>query len=83
MGGYPGVVFDEHNDRFLVIKNSSPLTIYAVTPDTWAVSLLATTGLAVPARQNGILNAIQYVPELKGLVLAQSYTSDVYFMRLA
>lgn len=83
MGAYPGVVFDEHNDRFLVIKNSSPLTIYAVNPTTWAVSILSTTGLNVSARQNGVLNAAQYVPQLKGLVLARNYSEDVYFLRLA
>jgi len=30
MSGYPGVVFDESNDRFLVFKNTSPITVLSV-----------------------------------------------------
>lgn len=82
LSGYPAVVYDEHNDRFLVFKNGSPITIYSVNPVTWDVQLLGTTGSAPNARQNGILNAVQYVPELKGIAMAHSYTANLYFMRL-
>lgn len=83
MSGYPGVVYDEANDRFLVFKNSSPMTIFTVNPASWTVSLLAMTGRVPPARPQGVNNAVQYVPELKGLVMGHGYSSDVYFMRLA
>jgi hypothetical protein len=82
MAEYPGVIFDEHNDRFLVFKNASPIEVYAVSPVTWEVSRLSTTGAAPPARPNGIHNSPQYVPELRGVVIAPSYSGNLHFMRV-
>lgn len=83
MSGYPGAVYDETNDRFLVFKNSSPMTVYEVDAETWTVSVIATSGSRPAARPQGVHNSVQYVPELKGIVMGHSYSSDVYFMRVA
>lgn len=81
MSGYPGVVYDELNDRFLVFRNTSPMSAYAVDPETWEVSALQMNG-SPAARPQGLHNSIQFVPHLRGLVMGHSYTKDVYFMRL-
>lgn len=81
--GYPGVVYDEINDRFLVFQNTTTITVYAVNASTWDVSLLTTTGTAPAQRPNGIHNSVQYVPSLGGVVIANSYTGNVKFLRIA
>jgi hypothetical protein len=83
MTSYPGVIYDEANDWFLVFKNDSSLTLYRVRASDWFVDQPTTTGTAPAARQNGIQNSPQYVPELRGFVYANSYTGNVYFMRTA
>jgi hypothetical protein len=83
MSGYPGVVYDEENDSFLVFKNDNPISIYRVNPSTWVVDQPTITGTAPAQRPNGIQNSCQYVPELKGIVIANTYTGNVYFMRTA
>lgn len=81
-GSYPGVVYDETNDNFLVFRNTSPISVYRVNAATWAVDQPSITGSAAQ-RPNGIHNAVQYVPELKGVVLCNSYSGNVKFMRTA
>jgi hypothetical protein len=82
LGPYPGVVYDEGSDQFLVIFNSgSSVKVRRINPSTWYVDEPTTTGTAPAARQNGIQNAAQYVPELGGIVLANTYSGNVYFMR--
>jgi hypothetical protein len=82
MAGYPGVVYDSTSDRFLVIFNSGgSIRIRRVHPTTWAVDEPAVTGTIPSARQNGIQNAAQYVPELGGIVIANSYSGNVQFIR--
>lgn len=83
MDGYPSVVYDEDNDQFLVFKNSEPITVYAVDAADFTVSILATTGTSPAKRPGGIQNSAQYVPELHGVVMANSYTGNVKFMRVA
>lgn len=83
VAAYHGVVYDEENDRFLVFVNTDPLTVYAVDADTWAVSAVTTTGVEPAQRSNGIHNSVQYVPEMTGVVYANSYTGNVLFMRTA
>jgi hypothetical protein len=79
---YPGALYDEVLDRFLVFRNSGgSIRVYMVTPDTWSVSQPAMTGTAPSSRTNGIQNAAQYVPELRGFVLANKHNGNVYFMR--
>ncbi len=82
MSGYPGVVYDEASDRFLVVYNSGgSVRVLRVHPSTWVVDQPATTGSTPAARQNGIMGSVQYVPELGGIVLATTYNGNVYFMR--
>jgi hypothetical protein len=84
MAGYPGVVYDEANDTYLVFKNdSSGITTYRVNANTFAVDAPTVSGTLPAQRTNGIQNAIQYVPELGGVVIANSYTGNVKFMRTA
>lgn len=83
---YAGIVYDEANDRYLVVKNDSPVSIYAVDASTWAITLLSTTGTAPPQRTNGIQNSVQYVPDLggaSGIVIATEYSGNVRFLRTA
>lgn len=83
---YAGVVYEERNDRFLVVRNSEPISVYAVDASTWEVSLLTTTGTAPVKRTNGIHNSAQYVPNLggrSGIVIATKYGSNVAFLRTA
>src|SRR5690349_10730044 len=45
IGGYPGVVYDEATDRFLVFYNGgSSIGVLRVNPATWAVDQPSTTG---------------------------------------
>ena len=86
LGGYPGAIYDEVNDNFLVVGNhvsSGVIKIYRVNASTWAVDELPVTGTAPAHRQNGILNSVQYVPELGGLVIVTSYTGNAQFIRLS
>lgn len=79
MNGYPGVVYDEARDEFLVFKNSTNLSGYRVSAATWAVSAMSMSN-APAQRNNGVLNAIQYVPELRGVVYVNDYYGNVKFM---
>jgi hypothetical protein len=81
IGGYPNVTYDEYNDRFLVFKNTSPLTCYTVNPSTWEVQQLSMTN-APNARQNGLHNALQYIPSLRCVVVQMTYTGNMWCMRL-
>jgi len=82
--GYPGVVYDEANDRFLsFINEGSSIKVYRIHPETWFVEEVKMSGASPSARDNGILNAVQYVPELKGVVIANSYSGNVFFARVA
>jgi len=82
--GYPGIVYDEVNDNFLVFLNDSvsgSIALYRVDASTFAIDQPATGGPSPQARQNGIMNSVQYVPELRGIVLANNYSGNVFFMR--
>ncbi|MBI2558897.1 right-handed parallel beta-helix repeat-containing protein, partial [Candidatus Woesearchaeota archaeon] len=82
LSGYPGVVYDEANDKFLVFYNSgSGIKIYRVDAETMYVDTPSVTGTVPTDRQNGIQNSVQYVPELGGIVIANSYDGNVMFMR--
>lgn len=80
MGGYPGVVYEEGLDEFLVIQNTNPITIYRVNAGTLSVSAASMTGTVPASRQNGVLSAIQYAPELGGLVFCNSYSGNLRFL---
>lgn len=82
--GYPGIIYDEVNDKYLVLYNSGGnIEMLRVDPATWIVDAPTITGTKPAARTNGIQNSVQYVPELGGLVMANSYTGNVQFMRLS
>lgn len=82
--GYPGVVYDETHDNYLVVHNTDEgIKIIRVAADRWFVDIPPVTGGAPRARRNGILNAVQYVPELRGIVIANSHDGNVWFMRTA
>lgn len=80
---YQGVCFDRVNDAFLVFHNTDPISFHVVSGAQLSVSTQATTGTPPAARPNGIHNAVQYVPELRGVVLANRHSGNVYFMRTA
>ena len=87
--GYPAVVYDDVLDAFLVFANTDPISVFRVDAKTWSVtaqsvsaSPAAPTNNARPAaRANGLQNSVQYAPELRGVVVANSYTGNVYYMR--
>ncbi len=82
VGSYPGVIYDETNDDYLVIYNTATsIEMYRVNASTWKVDVPPITGTPPAHRTNGIQNAVQYVPELGGIVIANSYAGNVYFMR--
>jgi hypothetical protein len=82
--GYPGVVYDEINDLYIVAYNADGvINLLTVNAASLFVARPALSGSKPVARQNGIHNAIQYVPELRGLVVANRHAGNVYFMRTA
>lgn len=84
LSGYPGVVYDEANDSFLALFNQNgSIRLVRINADTWFVDAPTVYGTAPKARTNGIHNSVQYVPELKGIVIANSYFGNVLFMRTA
>lgn len=82
LSGYPAVIYDETKDRYLVAFNSeATIKILRVHPETWFVDEPPVTGNAPAARANGLQNSMQYVPELKGLVIANKHNGNVFFVR--
>lgn len=88
LAGYPGVVYDEANDAYLVLTNSGAaegappsIDLLRVEAGSLEVSRPALTGAKPAARANGIHNSAQYAPELGGIVIANKHDGDVYFMR--
>lgn len=82
LSGYPGVQYDEATDRYIVAFNAGGrIKVLRVHPETWFVDEPPTTGAAPESRANGLQNAMQYVPELKGLVVANKHNGNVYFVR--
>lgn len=82
LSGYPAVIYDEAMDRYVVAFNSGAfIKILYVHPETWLVDEPAMAGIAPAARANGVQNAMQYVPELRGFVVANRHNGNVYFVR--
>jgi len=80
----PSVIYDEATDRYLVAFNAGPsVKVLHVHPETWLVDEPAIGSIAPKARQNGLQNTMQYVPELRGLVMANRYDGNVFFVRAA
>lgn len=81
---YAGAVYDEENGNYLVATNSgSVIELYRVNPDTYVIDAPTVAGTKPAARLWNMHNAMQYVPELRGIVLANSYTGNLKFMRTA
>ncbi len=85
---YPGIVYDEINDKFLVFYNSpqwdspgSVVEVLRVDAATFSVDAPTITGTKPIGRKNGIQNSVQYVPELGGIVIANKWNDNVMFMR--
>jgi len=81
---YPGVIYDDANSQFVVMRQTADATsmqVHTVNAETFEVARPAMTGTAPPRRMNGTQNAIQYVPELKGFVIAVKHDQDVWFVR--
>ena len=82
--GYPGVVYDEINDLFVIAYNQgASIKLLTVRASDFHVAAPAVTGSLPAARTNGIQNSLQYVPQLRGIVIANSYNGNVYFMKTA
>lgn len=82
VGGYPGVIYEEVLDRFLVFFNSNgAVEVLSVDAATFSVSKPTVQGVVPVARINGIQNSVQYVPELRGVVMANQHYGNVLFMR--
>ncbi len=82
LSGYPGIVYDESLDRYVVAFNSgNSIRVLRVHPETWLVDEPSMTGNAPASRLNGVLNAIQYAPELRGVVVANKHNGNVFFAR--
>ena len=80
--GSPGVVYDEAIDKYLIFHNwNGSVNTFDVDGASLTVSRPATLGIAPAARMNGIQNSVQYVPELRGVVLANRHDGNVQFMR--
>lgn len=80
--GYPGVTFDEAQDRYLVVFNDAgSIRVVWVDAGTWYAETAPVDGPSPAARPAGLQNAAQFVPELRGIVLTNSYGGDVQFMR--
>lgn len=81
---YPGCTYDEVNNKYLFFNNEGGIIeIYRVDPITFFVDQPAITGTKPTARTNGMHNSVQYVPELGGIAVANSYTGNVQFMKLS
>jgi hypothetical protein len=84
VGSSPSVIYDEVNDIFIVGYNANGvINLLTVNAATLAVTTPTLTGPTPGARTNGMQNAMQYVPELRGVVVANSHTGNMYFMRTA
>jgi hypothetical protein len=84
LGAYTGVVYDEANDVFLVVYNNAVtgnISMLRVNAVSWFVDAPPVTGIPPANRQNGIHNSVQYVPELGGIAIANSYADNVMFLR--
>jgi hypothetical protein len=79
---YPGVVYDEALDCYFVVHNSGgQIRMLRVNAETAYVDEAPIEGSLPPSRANGMHNAAQYVPELRGIVLAYRHDADVLFLR--
>lgn len=84
LGGQPSVVYDETNDRFVVACNvGTGINVLRVHPETWSVDDPGVTGPTPAARPNGLFNSVQYVPELRGMVVVNRYDGNAFFVRTA
>ncbi len=82
VGGYPSVIYDETVDRYIVAFNSgTSIRILRVHPETWHVDEPQMSGNSPASRIGGLLNAMQFVPELRGFVVANRHNGNVLFVR--
>jgi hypothetical protein len=82
---YPGMVYVPDIDAYLVLYNSSApaTTLLRIDASTLNVSAAVTTGVPPAPRPNGTNGSLKYAPELRAVAIANSYTGNVQFMRVA
>lgn len=79
---YPGVHYDEALDKFVIVRNVGEIIkVLTVDAETFKVEDPGLSGIPPARRVNGIQNSAQYVPELKGFVIATKHSGNVYFVR--
>jgi hypothetical protein len=84
---YAGMDYDPANDRFLFYdgRGARAGRIFVITPNsgtTWDMSILATTGAAIPATVSaGINGRFRYIPRLGGFIIMPDTASGIYFLR--
>jgi hypothetical protein len=80
---YSGLIYDEASDRFIAVANggSGRIEITTIEAGSLSVARPMVSGTAPLNRTNGIHNSAQYVPELRGFVIANKYDGNVFFMR--
>ncbi len=83
-----GLEWDAGIRKFVYFNDNGIL--YTIDPVGWVVTRLTTTGtapVAGAARKNGggsgIYGRMRYVPNLKGIVIAQTSDANAYFVRTA
>ncbi|MBL8950552.1 MAG: hypothetical protein JNK82_07225 [Myxococcaceae bacterium] len=83
---YAGMDYDAAHDRFLFTWAGETGKVYVITPNdttTWAVSVLATTGLPTMIPGSGINKRFRYLPTLGGFVLQPRASSNLFFLPTA
>jgi len=89
---YAAMEYEPNNDCFLFYtgsRNGTAGRIYKIKPNdtaTWDLSIFNYgAGGVTPAQTvlSGIMNKFSYIPELKGIVMMATKTSNLYFLRTA
>jgi len=89
---YAAMEYEPNSDCFLFYtgsRNGTAGRIYKIKPNyttTWEISFFAYgAGGITPVQTvgSGIMNKFSYVPELKGIVMMATKTSNLYFLRTA
>ncbi|MGE0761835.1 MAG: hypothetical protein AB7N80_01025 [Bdellovibrionales bacterium] len=78
-----GMVYVDGLDAFVYTKGASGGAVYRIDPQTFSVTVLATTGGGqMPATvANGVWGRFLYAPRLKGIIYCPTYTGNMWFLR--
>lgn len=75
-----GLVYAAALDCYLVCSSAGQ--VFRISADTFAVTLLGTSGSSMPAAVNGIYTRFLWAPKLGGVVFYPDYTGNLWFLRL-